>query len=92
MVKARIKSICTISVHSGCVTKPWAANGAQSITKNTRRLFHARVMLPQSIFIFYGASGHRLLADNEVVEVGALLDLLLDLADDGAEVLSVLLD
>lgn len=38
------------------------------------------------------ASRYRLLADNKVVEVGALLDLLLDLADDGAEVLNVLFD
>jgi len=47
-------------------------------------------MLPNPFSYSIEANGHRLLADNKVVEVGTLLDLLLDLADDGAEVLNVL--
>jgi hypothetical protein len=49
-------------------------------------------MLPQSLSRSIEASRYRLLADNKVVEVGTLLDLLLDLADDRAEVLNVLFD
>lgn len=37
-------------------------------------------------------SSNGLLADNKVVEVSTLLNLLLDLADDGAKVLDVLFD
>jgi hypothetical protein len=44
------------------------------------------------VFISIERSRNRLLADNKVIEVLTLLDLLLDLADDGAQVLDVLLD
>ncbi|KAJ5787264.1 hypothetical protein N7457_002254 [Penicillium paradoxum] len=36
--RARRKSICTVSVHSGCITKPWVADdGAHSITKKAHQ-------------------------------------------------------
>lgn len=62
--------------------------------ENTRRLFEASGMplnpFPFSYSIETGRQ--RLLANNKVVKIGTLLDLLLDLANDRAEVLDVLVD
>lgn len=51
-------------------------------------------MLPQPPLFSYSIepSSNGLLADNKVVKVSTLLSLLLDLADDRAQVLDVLFD
>lgn len=85
----------SISTHSGLApNNSWSLSVAQS-----SRLIHASGLRPSIpvIFVFNCDTSivrhrWRLLADDEVVEVLALLDLLLDLADDRAEVLTVLLN
>lgn len=95
-ISARRKSICTVSVHSGCVTKPWAADdNAHSITKKAHQAFIPcqEQCYPNPLFSYsIEPSSNGLLADNKVVKVSTLLNLLLDLADDRAKVLDVLFD
>lgn len=76
----------------------------QAMGRRRRRPFHyeestpgvysmSTTMLPNPLFSYsIEPSSNGLLADNKVVKVSTLLNLLLDLADDGAKVLDVLFD
>ena len=64
-ISARRKSICTVSVHSGCVTKPWVADdGDHSITKKAHQAFiqcQQQCYLNPPLFpIFYRTKQQRL--------------------------------
>ena len=62
--------------------------------KHTRRLSNDdNNATPTPLFSYsIESSSNGLLANNKVVKVSTLLSLLLDLADDGAQVLDVLFD